>query len=391
MNRQKLIYTLIGLLVFSTLFAIVLFRGNGSGVNYEASFMSNNPGMQDRDLANSKLSNDRRNAITKAAELISPAVVGINVKTTRRINDPWYRMMYGDQVVQGGLGSGVIISPDGYILTNDHVANTEGATNSDITITLTDGTHHKANKVGADTYTDICLLKINTGKPLPYVNFGNSDDILIGEWVIAFGNPFGLFEYNDKPSVSVGVISSVEMNMGLVGDRAYVDMIQTDAAINPGNSGGPLVNINGELIGLNALIRPADNYSSGNIGLGFAIPVNKIKRIIDELKTKGEIDRAFMEGFGLEYLENTEQIAQRNRLPIKNGIIIIDVVPDSPAAKAGLKRLDIITQVGKYKTLNKLSFGAVIFEFRTGDSVPIKIVRGNETLTKTLKFERAKK
>jgi len=396
MNRQKLIYSLTGTLVFSTIFAFALFKKSGADTNYESSFFQGNSNIQKRDLVNNKLSADRKNSITNAAQIVSPAVVGINVKTLRKIVDPYYRFFYGDQIQQGGLGSGVIISPDGYILTNDHVADTEGATNSDITVTLTDGTHHKANKIGSDKYSDICLLKINAGRTLPYVNFGNSDDIIIGEWVIAFGNPFGLFDYNDKPSVSVGVVSALGMNMGMVSgqnqiQRSYVDMIQTDAAINPGNSGGPLVNVNGELIGLNALIQSANTGSAGNIGLGFAIPANKIKRIIDELKNKGEIDRSFMEGFGLEYIQNTDQIALRNKLPVPNGIVIVHVEPESPAAKAGLKKLDIIIQVGKYKTLMQSTFEAVMFEFRTGDSVPIKVVRGDLTLEKTIKFERAKK
>lgn len=388
MNRQKLIYSIIGTLIFSTIFAFALFKKSGTDTNYESSFLQSKSNNQQRATINRNLTNERRNSITDAAQLVSPSVVGINVKTLRKITDPYYRFFYGDQIQQGGSGSGVIISPDGYILTNDHVADTEGATNSDITITLTDGTHHKANKIGSDKYSDICLLKITVGKPLPYLNFGNSDDILIGEWVLALGNPFGLFDYNDKPSVSVGVVSALEMNMGMVGERSYVDMIQTDAAINPGNSGGPLVNVNGEIIGLNALIRKSNEGVDANIGLGFAIPVNKIKKIIEELKNKGEIDRSFLDGFGLRYLQNTQQIAQQNKLSVPNGIIIVRVDPDSPASKADLKTLDIIIQVGKYKTLQQSSFEAVMLEFRTGDSVPIKIIRGDQTLTKILKLEK---
>ncbi len=363
MNRKKLLMLVSGIMFFSSMFA------------------------QDRGAANDKLSADRRNAVTKAVEKVSPAVVGINVSGVQRFNNPYYRYFFGDQVVQE-LGSGVIISPDGFILTNDHVANKETTTQAEITVTLTDGTHHKANIIGADKFSDICLLKINAGKPLPYVELGTSADLLIGEWVVALGNPFGLFDINDKPTVTVGVISSTGMNMGRIDGRAYVDMIQTDAAINPGNSGGPLVNINGELIGLNSLIRGSNEGVQANIGLGFAIPVDKIKKIITELKEKGEIDRNYYTG--IYYQNITDDVMRYYKLPTTKGAIITDVEKNSPAAKAGLQRFDIIVQVGKYKTSNVEYCNAVFLEYRTGDIVPIKILRGKETLTKNMKLERIK-
>ena len=379
MNKQKLIYTIMGMLIFSTLFAFVLIGQKSNDGNITSSFLQDKKGSIKRDSENEKLNFDRRNSITKAVEQVSPAVVGINVNIVRKYRDFWSEYYKIDKE----LGSGVLISPDGFILTNDHVVS-----GNDITVTLTDGTHLKANKIGSDPYSDICLLKINAGKTLPYVNFGDSDDIIIGEWVIALGNPFGLFDKNDKPSVSVGVVSSINMNMGIVGGRSYVDMIQTDAAINPGNSGGPLVNVNGELIGLDALIRGSNEGIQANIGLGFAIPVNKIKRIITELKEKGEIDRDFIRGFGLYYLPITDELARANKLSTTKGVVVSDVDKDSPAAKAGLKPLDIITQLGKYKTYTKDAFDAVIFEFRTGDSVPLTIIRGTQTLNLTLKLEK---
>lgn len=363
MTRQKLMIVVIGLLVFSNLIA------------------------QNRQTDNDKLAKDRRNSITNAVQLVNPAVVGINVSGVQRYNNPYYRYYFGDQVVQE-LGSGVIISADGFILTNDHVANRETTNQADITVTLTDGTHHKANIVGADKFSDICLLKINAGKPLPYVKFGDSDDILTGEWVIALGNPFGLFDINDKPTVTVGVVSSTGMNMGRIDDRAYVDMIQTDAAINPGNSGGPLVNINGELIGLNSLIRGSNEGVQANIGLGFAIPVNKIKRIISELKEKGEIDRNYYTGIGAQDI--TQDIMKTYKLPSAKGVVIYEVEQNSPASKAGLQRLDVIVQVGNNKISNMNYFVALLWEYRTGDTVPLKVLRGKETIIKNLKLERAK-
>ncbi len=195
------------------------------------------------------ITNSRKNIITQTVEKVSPAIVGINVIEIRKYNDPFgsmfddpfFRQFFGNrgnynQKVQG-LGSGYIISPDGYIVTNDHVAGNA----TEITVTMTDGSHHQAKIIGSDPVSDICLLKID-GENLPYVELGNSDDIIIGEWVIALGNPFGLFELNDKPTVTVGVISATGMNLEPINDRYYLNMIQTDAAINGGNSGGALVN-----------------------------------------------------------------------------------------------------------------------------------------------------
>lgn len=386
MNRQKLTYTIIGVLIFSTLFAFVFIKRD-KGLYYESSFLHNKSNVQQRSDENDKITYERKNAVTNAAKIVSPAVVGINVIGVQRFSDPWSRFMFGDQVVQE-LGSGVIISPDGFILTNDHVANRETTNNPDITVTLTDGTQYKASKIGADKYSDICLLKISAGKTLPYVKFGDSDDILIGEWAIALGNPFGLFDINDKPTVTVGVISATEMNMKMIDGRSYVDMIQTDAAINPGNSGGPLVNINGELIGLNSVIRGSDEGIQASIGLGFAIPVNKIKRIIDELKEKGEIDRNYVTG--LHYQEINENIARIYKLPTTKGIVVAGVETNSSSAKAGLQKLDIIIQVGKYKTMDKSAFEAVFYEFRSNDIVPLKIMRGKDILVKNMKLERIK-
>ncbi|HSR17707.1 MAG TPA: trypsin-like peptidase domain-containing protein, partial [Ignavibacteriaceae bacterium] len=251
---------------------------------------------QEKDLANHEISKTRKNIITETVRKISPAVVGINVIEIREyrdpysnfFDDPFFRRFFGDrgtykQKVKG-LGSGFIISSNGYIVTNDHVA----GNGSEITVTMTNGNHYNAKIVGSDPTTDICLLKID-GTNLPYVYLGNSDDIMIGEWVVALGNPFGLFEVNNKPTVTVGVVSSTGMNLNQINDRYYINMIQTDAAINGGNSGGPLVNSIGEVIGMNTLIFTAGG-NEGSIGLGFAISINKVKKIVDELKKKGRIN-----------------------------------------------------------------------------------------------------
>lgn len=337
-----------------------------------------------------EINNSRRNIITQTVEKVSPAVVGINVIEIRQyrdpfsyfFDDPFFRQFFGDrrnyrQKVQG-LGSGYIISPDGYIVTNDHVAGNA----SEITVTLTDGSHYKAEIVGTDPTSDICLLKIN-GNNLPYLELGNSDDVIIGEWVIALGNPFGLFELNDKPTVTVGVISATGMNLEPINNRYYINMIQTDAAINGGNSGGPLVNSLGQVIGMNTLIFTAGGVQ-GNIGLGFAIPINKVKRIVTELKENGKIDRDFQIGMSIQSID--EGIARYYDLKSTKGVIVTRVVPNSPADDAGIKTGDIILEVERYKINNENTIFGVFQEFRVGQTITLKILRDNSELTKRMKL-----
>ena len=337
-----------------------------------------------------EINNSRRNIITQTVEKVSPAVVGINVIEIRQyrdpfsyfFDDPFFRQFFGDrgnyrQRVQG-LGSGYIISPDGYIVTNDHVAGNA----SEITVTLTDGSHYKAEIVGTDPTSDICLLKID-GNNFPYLELGNSDDVIIGEWVIALGNPFGLFELNDKPTVTVGVISATGMNLEPINNRYYINMIQTDAAINGGNSGGPLVNSLGQVIGMNTLIFTAGGVQ-GNIGLGFAIPINKVKRIVTELKENGKIDRDFQIGMSIQSID--EGIARYYDLKSTKGVIVTRVVPNSPADNAGVKTGDIILEVEGYKINNENTIFGVFQEFRVGQTITLKILRDNSELTKRMKL-----
>lgn len=357
---------------------------NAIDSNFNTSFSSLKSNLQD------EISNTRNNIITETVKKVSPAVVGINVIEIRQyrdpfsyfFDDPFFRQFFGDrgnyrQRVQG-LGSGYIISPDGYIVTNDHVAGNA----SDITVTLTDGSHYKAEIVGTDPTSDICLLKID-GENLPYLQLGNSDDVIIGEWVIALGNPFGLFELNDKPTVTVGVISATGMNLEPINNRYYINMLQTDAAINGGNSGGPLVNSLGEVIGMNTLIFTAGGVQ-GNIGLGFAIPINKVKRIVTELKEKGFIDRDFQIGMSIQSID--EGIARYYDLKSTKGVIVTRVVPNSPADDAGIKTGDIILEVEDYKINNENTIFGVFQEFRVGQTIKLKILRDNEEIIKRMKL-----
>ncbi|KAF0138911.1 MAG: Serine protease [Stygiobacter sp.] len=349
--------------------------------------------------ANDDIYSSRQTIITKTVKEVSPAVVGINVTELReyrdaRSFDPIWRFWFGDQLDRvyqqqiKGLGSGAIISDDGYILTNDHVAGNAVTA----TVTLTDGRKYDAKIVGSDPTSDICLLKIEA-KNLPYIKFGNSDDLMIGEWTIAFGNPFGLFDINDKPTVTVGVISNTNMTLSPSSNRYYVNMLQTDAAINPGNSGGPLVNAIGELIGMNTIIAQSQDATKyglniGSIGVGFAIPVNKIKRIVEELKTKGKVDRDFWTGLNIITVD--ENFAKTYNLFTNRGVIINQLTKDSPADKAGLKVEDIIISLDGNKISNYESFLSYIFEHRTGDTVGVTFIRGEKEMTKKMKLEKTK-
>jgi serine protease Do len=337
------------------------------------------------------ISNSRENAITRAVAKVSPAVVGINVIEVRQFrdpffdmfNDPFFRRFFGDRTYQQQvreLGSGFIISPDGYIVTNDHVAGNA----KEITVTLTTGERLKAEIVGTDQLTDICLLKVDA-KNLPSVTLGNSDDIIIGEWAIALGNPFGLFDINDKPTVTVGVISSVGMNLGRHQNRVYRDMIETDAAINSGNSGGPLVNSLGEVIGMNTLIYTGGR-SEAFIGYGFAIPINKVKKVVAELRSKGKVTRDFWTGFESQPVD--ARVARYFGLSRVEGIIVSDIAPGSPAEKAGLKVGDIILEANGTKINSDKDLIALLVDARAGDTIRMKVYREKKIIDVALKLER---
>ena len=339
---------------------------------------------------NDEITNSRRNIITETVKNVSPAIVGINVIEIREykdpffsfFDDPFFQRFFGNRGTYNqevkGLGSGYIISSDGYIVTNDHVAGNA----TKITVTLTDGRSFDAKIIGTDNASDICLLKID-GDDLPFVTLGNSDDIIIGEWVIALGNPFGLFELNDKPTVTVGVISATGMNLDAINDRYYLNMIQTDASINGGNSGGPLVNSLGEVIGMNTLIFTSGN-NSGSIGLGFAIPVNKIKRIIEELKDNGSIDRNFEIGMRIQTID--EGIAKYYHLKSTKGVIVTKIYPNTPAERGGIEVGDIIVEVERFKINNENTMFSVFHEFRAGQTITVKIIRDEKELTKQMKL-----
>lgn len=347
---------------------------------------------QDRQAASDKVTSSRHNAITRAVSKVSPAVVGINVTEIREYqdpfyrffgDDPWMRRFFGDRTYRQQikeLGSGFIISPDGYIVTNDHVAGNA----AQITVTMTSGKKLKAELVGTDPVTDVSLLKVKDDH-LPYLNLGNSNDIVVGEWVIAFGNPFGLFEINDKPTVTVGVVSSTGMNLGRVENRFYPDMIETDAAINGGNSGGPLVNSVGEVIGMNTLIYTG-GQSTTFVGYGFAIPINKIRRVVAELKKSGKVVRNSWHGFEFQSVDT--RIARYFGLPTAEGVIVSEIQRGGPADKAGLKVGDILLEANGRKIGSEDDLYVLLSDARPGETVAFKVFRDKQTLTVTVTLGR---
>lgn len=350
--------------------------------------------LRQRDSVSETVTDSRRNAITRTVAKVSPAVVGINVLEVRqyRYRDPWggifgddpfFRHFFGDrtftQQVQG-LGSGFLISPDGYILTNDHVAGNA----KEITVTLTSGEKYKAELVGTDLVSDISLLKIDA-KNMPYIPLGNSDEVIIGEWVIAFGNPFGLFDISDKPTVTVGVVSATDMNLRSKEGRVYRGMIQTDAAINSGNSGGPLVNSLGEAIGVNAVIYTAGG-SGGNIGLGFAIPINRVKSIVAELKKNGRIERDYWTGLEIQNVD--ARVARYFGLDKQEGVIISNVQQGSPADRAGFRPGDIIREINGERIVDDQSMIAIVNYSKVGDTLRIKVLRDKREVELRLRLEK---
>lgn len=369
-------------LLFFSLF--VLFGCDQTVKSQENSFVPD-PSPTPAELSDS-LYMSRTTAITRAVKVGSPAVVSISVTQVQQVRardpfwDTWMEFMYGQQRTQllqrqvQSAGSGFIISPDGYVVTNEHVA--VGATQ--IAIALPDGTTFDARLVGTDTATDLALLKVDTDVPLPYLEFDLGSEPIVGEWVIALGNPFGLFEATD-PSVTVGVVSATNRDLTPQGNRFYLDMIQTDAAINRGNSGGPLLNALGRVIGVNTAIY---SESGGSIGIGFAVPASRVYRVVEELRDNGFVDRAYFTG--LTGRSMTAQIAQALGMDDARGVFVEEVQVGSPAADAGFQSYDVIQFLEDERVSTRDEFVARLFEYRPGDTVRITVLRKGELVDLTM-------
>jgi serine protease Do len=277
------------------------------------------------------------------------------------------------------IGSGFLISPNGYIVTNDHVAGNA----TEIDVLFPDGRSMPADLVGSDPPTDLALLKVDPDDALPYLAFDTTAAPIVGEWVIALGNPFGLFEAAE-PSVAVGVVSATNRDLQSGRDRRlYRDMIQTDAAINRGNSGGPLVNADGSVIGVNAAIY---SESGGSIGIGFAVPARKASRILQELRETGAVDRSYYTGiYGTTVTERIARILGLNRT---GGVLVRDLDPGSPADRAGLQPYDVIVAMEGETIDTRDDYVARIYDFRPGDTVRLRLLRKGEPITLSMRIGR---
>jgi Do/DeqQ family serine protease len=307
-------------------------------------------------------------SLSGAAQKASPAVVSINTSQNRGKNpnaqDPWFRFFYGDQEdnAPAGLGSGVIVSPEGHILTNNHVI--EEA--DDIEVVLTDGRRAAAKVIGTDPDTDLALLKISLDK-LPVIVLGQSEQLQVGDVVLAIGNPFGVGQ-----TVTSGIVSALGRNQ--LGINTFENFIQTDAAINPGNSGGALVDVNGHLMGINTAIY---SRSGGNMGIGFAIPVSTAQQVMRELISKGRVTRGWI---GVEPQDLSPELAASFNLPSRNGqalqgVVITGVLQNGPAAKAGIRPGDVIVQVDQQKTGNVSELLSQVAALEPGKPARVQVWR----------------
>lgn len=313
-------------------------------------------------------------------ERVKPAVV--NISTTRTVRaggpfspfgesplerffgDDFFERFFGDiprrEFKQQSLGSGFIISADGYIFTNNHVV--ERA--EKIIVKLSDGRQFDAKVIGRDAKTDIALIKIKANDKLPVAAIGDSDKVRVGDWVIAIGNPFGL-----EQTVTAGIVSAKGR---VIGAGPYDNFIQTDASINPGNSGGPLFSLDGEVIGINtAIVAQAQ-------GIGFAIPINMAKAILPDLKSKGKVTRAWM---GISVQDVTDDMVKVLKLKSKDGAIVTETFKDDPADRAGIKPGDVITEINGKKVKNSHELLLIIASLPVGQKVAVKVIRDGREMT----------
>ena len=299
-----------------------------------------------------------------AAKAASPAVVSINTskapENAPQSNDPWFRFFFGDQdqsQPQAGLGSGVIVSPAGYILTNNHVI--EEA--DQIEVVLNDGRKSAAQVIGTDPETDLAILKIDLTE-LPVITLGNSDALSIGDQVLAIGNPFGVGQ-----TVTSGIVSALGRTQ--LGINTFENFIQTDAAINPGNSGGALVDTSGHLMGINTAIY---SRSGGSMGIGFAIPTSTARSVMEAIVRDGQVTRGWI---GVEPQDLTPELAESFGLSTGKGVIITGVLQNGPAAQAGIRPGDVITTVAGREVVNVAQLLSAVAALKPGTPATLEVVR----------------
>jgi serine protease Do len=309
----------------------------------------------------------RRTPVVIVAEKVSPAVVNISAESIVRDVDPFFGGFFSPRRRAQALGSGFIIESNGIVVTNEHVI--EGA--SKVVVSLLDGRELEADVLGSDRDADLAVLKVKA-QGLPSVPLGKSGDLMIGETVVAIGNPFGL-----SHTVTAGVLSAVGRSVpSESGQRMFTDFLQTDASINPGNSGGPLVNINGEVIGINTAI------VSGANGIGFAIPSDRARRVVDDLLRFGEL-RPLWTGAQLQTVD--PELARRYDIAVKHGALVRKVYPGSPAAQAGLAEKDVVTGIGGRPIASREDLTTALYSVPSGSPLELDVRRGERTLKVSLK------
>ncbi|MEH2463118.1 HhoA/HhoB/HtrA family serine endopeptidase [Nostoc sp.] len=322
--------------------------------------------------------------VTAAVNRVGTAVVRIDTERTitRRVDpsfeDPFFRRFFGDGFSQQmpseqqlrGLGSGFILDKSGLVMTNAHVVDKADK----VTVRLKDGRTFEGKVQGIDEVTDLAVVKINAGNDLPVAPLGSSNNVQVGDWAIAVGNPLGF-----DNTVTLGIVSTLKRSSAQVGiSDKRLDFIQTDAAINPGNSGGPLLNGQGEVIGINTAIRP------DAMGIGFAIPIDKAKAIAAQLQRDGKVAHPYL---GVQMLTLTPDLAKENntdpnspiQIPEVNGVFVMRVVPNSPAASAGIRRGDVILQVDGKAITSAEQLQNFVEDSRLGQILQVKVQRGNQT------------
>ncbi len=340
-------------------------------------------------------------AVIQVAETTGKAVVSISTERTERVGSNFQRFQFGSpfgnripggidpfrsffedffggmpeqEYKQEGLGSGVIIDPDGNILTNEHVIRDADK----ITVTLPDGRVFKGEVKGTDPRSDLAVIKISAHN-LPVAVLGDSSKLKIGQWVVAIGNPFGFAMENPEPTVTTGVISALHRSFGralAIGrDKDYGDLIQTDAAINPGNSGGPLVNLKGEVVGINVAIF---STSGGYQGIGFAIPVNSAKRVISRLIEGKKILYGWL---GVNVQDLNEELAKHFGLSGSKGALVVNVLPGGPAAKAGIKDQDVIISFAGQAIENVRDLLNTVGKAEVGSKVKVALIRNKKDIS----------
>ncbi len=332
---------------------------------------------------------ERGSFVAQAVQQMGNAVVRIDTETTvtRRaaadpmMEDPFFRRFFGEELLAPreemlrGQGSGFLIDRSGVLLTNSHVVN--GA--DKVTVTLKDGRKFEGKVRGVDEVTDLAVVKIE-GKELPVAPLGDSGQVQVGDWAIAVGNPLGL-----DNTVTLGIVSTLKRSSAAIGiPDKRLDFIQTDAAINPGNSGGPLVNDRGEVIGINTAIR------ADAMGIGFAIPINKAKELKDQLARGEKIRHPYL---GVQMTNLTPELARQNNedpnavfmVPEVNGVIVVKVLPNTPAAKSGIRRGDVITAIDGNPLSTAEQLQRVVENSRLGQALKVEVNRGNQTQTLTIK------